>query len=116
MNIENEIRDYLVCALWTATDDNGNNLDDQYEIDAFDEKARAEARETVTDFIAAIEQEGLEYPAQGVGHDLWLTRNHHGAGFWDRGYGDLGKRLTELAHGFGEAYVYESDNGELGIA
>jgi hypothetical protein len=40
-----------------------------------------------------------------AGHDFWLTRNHHGAGFWDRGLGETGKRLTELAHPYGEAYV-----------
>ena len=45
-------------------------------------------------------------PAQ-FGHDFWLTRNHHGAGFWDRGYGPaqttLGDRLTKLCKPYGEA-------------
>ena len=40
------------------------------------------------------------------GHDFWLTRNGHGAGFWDRGYPDeVGDALTEAAHAFGEAYL-----------
>lgn len=29
-----------------------------------------------------------------LGHDLWLTSQGHGAGFWDRGLGDLGDRLS----------------------
>lgn len=48
-----------------------------------------------------------------AGHDFWLTRNHHGAGFWDRGLGEIGKRLTESAHGFGGVNVYW-ENGVLG--
>jgi len=50
-------------------------------------------------------------PAQ-AGHDLWLTRNRHGAGFWDRGQlqkDGLGRALTEFAHAYGERYVTESD-------
>lgn len=40
--------------------------------------------------------------------DFWLTRNRHGAGFWDRGAGDVGKRLTQAAHGFGEQDVVDT--------
>lgn len=40
-----------------------------------------------------------------LGHDLWLTRNHHGTGFWDRPelYGSERAALfTRLAHAMGE--------------
>ncbi len=30
-----------------------------------------------------------------LGHDLWLTSAGHGVGFWDRGLGELGDRLTK---------------------
>lgn len=43
------------------------------------------------------------------GHDFALTRNHHGAGFWDRGYGDVGDRLTEAAQAYGEHSVLTDD-------
>lgn len=36
------------------------------------------------------------------GHDFHLTRDHHGAGFWDRGYGTAGDLLTQRADEFGE--------------
>jgi hypothetical protein len=41
-----------------------------------------------------------------AGGDFYLTRNRHGAGFWDKGYGDqpislLGKKLTDHAHTYG---------------
>ncbi|AXQ62124.1 hypothetical protein SEA_SKYSAND_91 [Gordonia phage Skysand] len=36
------------------------------------------------------------------GHDYLLTRDGHGAGFWDRGLGDLGDYLTDIAKTMGE--------------
>ena len=51
-----------------------------------------------------------------VGHDFWLTRNHHGAGFWDRPeiYGGQvnAEKLTDIAQKFREVSVYEH-NGKL---
>ena len=40
-----------------------------------------------------------------AGHDFTLTRNGHGAGFWDRGLGAVGERLTENAKSFGSTYI-----------
>ena len=31
-----------------------------------------------------------------IGHDFWLTRNGHGAGFWDGDYGDYGDAITQV--------------------
>lgn len=49
-----------------------------------------------------------EYAAESAGHDFALTRNGHGAGFWDRGLGDLGERLSGAARPFGESSCYYS--------
>ena len=46
-----------------------------------------------------------------AGHDFWLTRNGHGAGFWDRGLGDLGDRLSAAAKVYGECDLYPGDDG-----
>jgi hypothetical protein len=54
-------------------------------------------------------------PAQ-IGHDFWLTRNRHGAGFWDRGLGDLGDKLTAAAHTYGESNLYVGDDGQVYVA
>lgn len=43
------------------------------------------------------------------GHDFWLTRNRHGAGFWDRGLGDLGEALSDLAKLAGQQSACEVD-------
>jgi hypothetical protein len=34
-------------------------------------------------------------PYEHAGHDLWLTSGGHGVGFWDRGLGNLGDRLSK---------------------
>lgn len=56
-------------------------------------------------------------PAQ-AGHDFWLTRNHHGAGFWDGDYPkEIGKRLTDAAHVYGEVNVwYNEETEELSLS
>lgn len=51
-----------------------------------------------------------------MGHDFWLTRNHHGVGFWDRPeiYGEeFANKLTNLAHSFGEINVHLGDDDGL---
>lgn len=45
------------------------------------------------------------------GHDFLLTRNHHGAGFWDRGYPyAIANVLTENAQAYGEHSVLTDDS------
>lgn len=48
-----------------------------------------------------------------VGYDFYLARNGYGAGFWDRGLGELGRWLTAIAKPFGEASVYVGDDDNL---
>jgi hypothetical protein len=43
-----------------------------------------------------------DYDETGAGRDFWFTRCGHGVGFWDRGLGDLGDKLTEIAKKFHE--------------
>jgi len=61
------------------------------------------------------ENDLTDYPSKNAGHDFWLTRNHHGCGFWENDFGneEQCKKLTESAHKFGEQYVYCGDNGKV---
>ena len=55
------------------------------------------------DFQEEIESGEYAWPSQW-GHDLWLTRQGHGTGFWDRvtAYGqELAERLTNYADELG---------------
>lgn len=59
--------------------------------------------------------------AEQLGHDFWLTRNGHGAGFWDRFGGEQagarhGSILSDAARPFGESYAtLYLDAGELRV-
>jgi len=55
----------------------------------------------------------VAYDEYHAGIDFFLTRNRHGAGFWDRGLGKVGDELSEHAHGYGETNLYEGDDGQL---
>lgn len=51
----------------------------------------------------------LCYNETRAGHDFWLTRNGHGAGFWDRGLGEVGDALSKACGWrtkFGEVDIY----------
>jgi hypothetical protein len=52
-----------------------------------------------------------------VGRNFWLSRNGHGAGFFDktREFGDSAEPLQELARGFPEAYPFLLNNGDIDI-
>ena len=51
---------------------------------------------------------GNEHPVYAAaGHDLWLTSQGHGGGFWDRNElpKELGQKLTELARRFSGVHL-----------
>lgn len=112
-------RGYLEAALWTSDPDPGSGQwgeHDRWMIENIDDASIARAIEVCTDFQAAnaadLAATGADDTRNGL--DFWLTRNGHGAGFWDRGYGDVGERLTSAAHVYGEAYVIGPETGDNG--
>lgn len=104
---------YIECALWSSVDDNDCPLDTNYDTDDISEESKQELGGYFVDFCQytekMIEQLPDWYTAEQFGHDFWLTRNGHGAGFWDRGLGKLGDELTEAANTYGEVFLYVSD-------
>lgn len=114
-------KSYVECSLWSSSliDDNGNDLGNFLDVGLCEENFDAKswwmlAKEA---YVAFLTMQLICSKAQTVlapdqmGHDFWLTRNRHGAGFWDRGLGDLGKELTDYCHHLGEVnlYTYEKD-------
>lgn len=61
---------------------------------------------------AAGYQTGYEYDDECAGRDYWFTRNGHGVGFWDRGLGDAGERLSAACRRQ-ETDLYLGDDGRL---
>ncbi len=113
-------RAYIECALWSSTDGDDTPLDDNYSIDDL-------APETLAKMQADCEQfekenaELLTYEnclrggystEDNAGHDFWLTRNGHGAGFWDGDWKEpAATQLTDSAHAYGECNLYVGDDG-----
>jgi hypothetical protein len=95
---------------------NGN--DALWALHAFTEPSQASIREDCTDFVRAQWHllSNLDYgsrssgysSAELAGHDFALTRNGHGAGFWDRGLGEAGDKLTEACRPYGASNAYYS--------
>lgn len=108
---------YITCALWSSLDDDGAPMDDTYDDDDIAPESlramRSDCARFLADHRSALELMSL---AQ-MGHDLWLTRNHHGAGFWDRGYPRaVSDELTRDAHAYGPADLYVGDDGHVYVA
>jgi len=99
---------YLACALWSAPDE---DLDSNFSIDDFCPEALTAAKNDCIELWLKHWQILQRDPSQ-AGHDFSLTRNHHGAGFWDREtWKPYGQELTDAAHKFGEVSVFETVNG-----
>lgn len=117
---------YLTCALWASTTTNEDGscspLDDGYSEEDVAESARTEATDECSQFIAdnATDlQKATEYSNYtwaSAGHDFWLTRCGHGAGYWDRGLGEAGDRLSEAARRSGGRDAYVGEDSRIYIS
>ena len=109
---------YAESALWATTDHNSEPLNKRFDTDSFSESVWLKILSQCADFLSRPEVQQLtdnwdmeDY--RQAGHDFFLTRNRHGAGFWDGHWGDSGKPLTDLSHQFGESQPYDNCDGEL---
>ena len=108
---------YIECALWASTDEDGEPLEGLYSVDDLSPDALRE----MTEDCAAFQETEAEHLAGGsserAGHDFWLTRNRHGAGFWDGDWSEpAATKLTESAHAYGSCHLYVGDDGLLHVA
>ena len=76
--------------------------------------SNANAEQKNARFDCAEELKGYDH----IGHDFWLTRNGHGAGFWDGDYRDrdagedYGDQLTSIVKAnFAECDVWADGDG-----
>ena len=117
MNLRRDVdtftRAYIECAIWSSTDDDSEPLDKEHNWTDL-------ADETLAKMIADCERFQREnnldgYPRENAGHDFWLTRNGHGAGFWENDFGteEQCDKLTEASKRFGASDLYVGDDGKL---
>ena len=101
---------YLDAAEWLLpepSDDDSGTITPRDKIRGWTRKAIAHAKRDCAAFQAANAADiaaFCEITGRGessAGHDFWLTRNGHGAGFWDRDAGDVGERLSKASRACG---------------
>lgn len=111
---------YITCLQWstTGTDQHG---EDHESLESFEISLEAKERiikdcQSFFDNYSHLLEKAVgenDYQYDRAGHDFWLTRNHHGAGFWDRDLGEVGEQLTAAAQSFGECDPYIGDDGKI---
>lgn len=76
---------YVICALWSETDDKGIPLDRNYAIKDISPATLHKMEEDCANFQKANKRDlhlsGLSKSNQG--HNFWLSRNGHGSGYFD---------------------------------
>jgi len=114
-----DIAAYNQVAVWSSHDDNGNPLD-SLDID-LNLNAKACMSYDFAMFLLTVQINlgisnvltDTDKDLSDIAHDFWLTRNHHGAGFWDGDFDQYGDILTKLARTFSEVSLYVSKNNEI---
>ena len=109
------LQDYIETALWSSIDHNTDEpLDKNYSIDDIDAETLKRCQIDIDAFIERAGNLLDDLNDSPIMHDFWLTRNRHGAGFWDGDYPkEIGEKLTDLSHSFGEIDFYVGDDGRL---
>lgn len=121
------IEGYITCALWASNDEKDEPLDKNYSKEDLHEVTILKMLNDCSEFYSRYSSyweyanTGEDESDQGglsddqAGHDFWLTRNGHGAGFWDREglTGTNSRALTEISRKFGEVYLYIGDDNKI---
>ena len=105
---------YIDAALWSSTDDDGDSLDRNYSVrdiaPATLTRMKLDARKFQRDNARSLDAGS----SSRGGHDFWLTRAGHGAGFWDGDWPEPeATRLTNAAKAFGDNELYVGDDGRI---
>lgn len=111
--LDEMVRAYLICAVWADKPED----EDWYGLE-FSDHAKSVALFDCCMFLHLARHHIGGWTMEQLGHDLWLTRNGHGAGFWDRDLGTVESRnkLTDIAELIGPRDVYRDADLQLEFA
>lgn len=92
------LRGYMACALWASSNESGEGITDDHDSSHMSKETLTTIASDCEAFLVAVgdvpheafeptlgdaQSADNESLADQMGHDFWLTRNGHGAGFWD---------------------------------
>lgn len=103
------IESYITCALWSSLDDNGEPLDANYGFSDISKETREQMQLDCEKFYTE-NYDLIKDNIVQAGHDFWLTRNGHGAGFWDGDWPEHGDKLTDACKQYPEVDLYIGDD------
>lgn len=116
---------YIEAALWSTTGDDDEPLDKNYDIDDLHQSTLAvavadckrfqkEMKAFITDEHYLTEASGRYSVEELAGHDFWLTRVGHGAGYWDGDWSDeADEAMTAKSKELGHVDWYVGDDGKI---
>ena len=114
LNIDEILNSYLETALW-AEESEENDLKDKTIYDV-DKESVVNSKIEIYNFIKKAQQEAPDelsaYDSKALGHNLWLSRNGHGAGFFD----DNNDKLQNLARSIKPVDIYLGNDGKVYIS
>ncbi|MEV0759543.1 hypothetical protein [Nocardia sp. NPDC050435] len=132
--LDDMVSGYVDAQLWTHHDEfrpscdcHQGNPQDACHYSMLDE--RFDASDLDSSYVSALREEFSEllqvhplavrmwvsrYGATDFGHNYLLNRERVGAGFWDRGAGELGDYLADIARHAGSAsHLWDNGSGVL---
>jgi hypothetical protein len=103
------VTSYAETALWSSTDesrdDGGDPLDESYGVDDIDGGAFAEMVADCEAFRDCEAERLGDVSPSDAGHNFWLSRNGHGAGFFDSS-AEHAKELQAATKPYGSIDLY----------
>lgn len=122
-------RAYIGAAMWSSIGDDGEPLDSEHDFSDIAPETLESMMQDCAAFYAArsehIHCDGAPLSrdfkgsiaareAARAGHDFWLTRCGHGAGFWDGDWPEpAATALDEASKAFGNVDLYKGDDGQI---
>lgn len=113
MTTEEFTRHYIAAAYFTETGDNDQPAANAQLTPLFKAHCWIDCRNFLRAYRTALSAASV--PLEQAAHDLWLTRNGHGASFLDRPevYGEaLAEELTRVARAMGSVDADFLETGE----
>jgi len=118
---------YIEALIWSETDEDGEPLDKDFGFEDIHKDSLTILRKDCEKFYEAYSlvwfdqylgdllNDAIDEDSM-AGHDFLLTRNGHGAGFWDGDWEEsVEERLAEACKGYGEINLCVGDDGKLHV-